>query len=705
MQVQNKILIVDDHPTNVEILEEGLGENYVLSVAMSGLEALHQIDTFQPDLMLLDIMMPDMDGFSVLKTLRQTHSASALPVIMVTAKHASTDVVNALNLGANDYITKPIDFPVALARIRTALFRKRAEDSLRLSHERYELAMRGANDGLWDWNLLSNKVYFSPRWAAMFGCLESDIGSSPDEWFDRVHPEDLDDLKAAMADHIKGVTPYFEHQHRMIHRDGVHRWVLGRALAVRHADGRAYRMAGSLTDMTEHRMADALTGMPNRILFLDRLGQALELARRHPNYRCAVLLLNLDRFKVVNESLGPIIGDQLLSRAAQRLERCLHASDMIGRLGAARSATVARLGGDEFGILLRDISGVSDTMRVANRLQDELSTSFQIDRQEVFTTASIGVALSTTGYDQAENFLRDADIALHRAKTHGAGCCEVFDVEMHKRAMARLQMETELRQAIERQEFGVHYQPIVSLTSGAIVGFEALVRWYHPDRGIIPPAEFIPVAEATGQILAIGTQVLQDACRCARAWQRKLAVNPPLFVSVNLSPRQFEQVDLVERIGDILQDTDFPPQSLKLEITESMLMDNISSVVHQLEQLRAMGIEVSLDDFGTGYSSLSYLHRFPIDNLKIDRSFVNRLDTDRKDVEITKAIVTLAHNLHIQVVAEGIETPQQFQYLKFTGCEYGQGYLISKPLDAEAAAALLDTPVVQSLPVTTPDHA
>jgi diguanylate cyclase (GGDEF)-like protein len=497
VQLQNKILIVDDHPTNMGVLEAGLGNHYQLSSAMSGQEALRQIDTFQPDLMLLDIMMPDIDGFSVLRTLRQTHSASALPIIMVTAKHDSTEVVKALSMGANDYITKPVDFPVALARIRTALSHKRAEDALRLSHERYELAMRGANDGLWDWNLLSNEVYFSPRWSAMFGCLEGDISSCPAEWFDRVHPEDLDDLKAAIADHIKGVTPYFEHLHRMLHQNGAHRWILGRGLAVRHVDGLAYRMAGSLTDMTERRMADALTGMPNRILFLDRLGQALELARRHPDYRCAVLLLNLDRFKVVNESLGPISGDRLLSRAAQRLEQCLQSGDAIGRSGTARSATVARLGADEFGILLRDISSVSDTMRVANRLQEELSTSLQIDGLEVFTTASIGVALSTTGYGQAENFLRDADIALHRAKARGGACCEVFDVEMHNRAMARLQMETELRKAVERQEFCVHYQPIVSLTSGAIVGFEALVRWRHPDRRLISPAEFISVAEAT----------------------------------------------------------------------------------------------------------------------------------------------------------------------------------------------------------------
>jgi diguanylate cyclase (GGDEF)-like protein/PAS domain S-box-containing protein len=690
VQSQYKILIVDDHPANVEMLEEALGDDYILSTASSGQDALRQVDAVQPDLMLLDIMLPDMDGFSVLRTLRQMYSASALPIIMVTTKHDPTEIVNALSMGANDYITTPIDFPVALARIRTELCRKQAEDALRLSHERYELAMRGANDGIWDWNLLSNEVYFSPRWAAMLGWLETDIGSCPDEWFDRVHPEDVEALKAAINDHIKGVTPYFEHEHRMIHRDGAHRWILGRGLAVHNAAGQAYRMAGSLTDMTEHRMVDALTGMPNRHLFLDRLGQALELARRHPNYLCAVFLLNLDRFKVVNESLGPGIGDQLLGRAAQRLEQCLFASETIGRLGAARSATAARLGGDEFGILLRDISGVNDTMRVANRLQEELSTSFQIDGQEVFTTASIGVALSTTGYDQPDNFLRDADIALHRAKTRGGACCEVFDVEMHQRVVARLQMEMELRQAVERQEFCVHYQPIISLTSNAIVGFEALVRWCHPDRGLISPAEFIPVAESTGQILAIGAWVLQDACRCVRAWQRKFAVHPPLFVSVNLSPRQFEQVNLVEQIGDILRDTGLSPQSLKLEITENMLMDNIASVIHPLEQLRAMGIQVSLDDFGTGYSSLSYLHRFPIDNLKIDRSFVNRLDTDSKDVEITKAIVTLARNLHMQVVAEGIETPQQMHQLKMTGCEYGQGYLISKPVDAEGAEALLD---------------
>ncbi|MCZ6876019.1 MAG: EAL domain-containing protein [bacterium] len=691
MRCLDKILIVDDHPTNVAILEEELGDNYALSTALSGEAALRQVIEFQPDLMLLDIMMPGMDGLTVLSALRQTYSASALPIIMVTAKHDSTEIVKVLNMGANDYITKPIDFPVALARIRIQLSRKRAEDALRLSYERYELAMRGANDGLWDWNLLSNEVYFAPRWAAMFGWEENNIAACLDEWFNRVHPEDLDDLKAAIADHVKGVTPHFEHEHRMMHRDGTHRWILGRGLALRDGDGRAYRMAGSLTDMTERRMVDALTGMPNRLLFLDRLGQAIELAKRRPDYLFAVFLLNLDRFKVVNESLGPAIGDQLLSRAAQRLEQCLRASHTVGRRGAARSATTARLGGDEFGILLRDISDVSDTMRVANRLQEELSTSFQIDAHEVFTTASIGVALSTTGYDQPENFLRDAEIALHRAKARGGACCEVFDVNMHTRAVARLKMETELRQAIEKQEFCLYYQPIVFLTTGAIEGFEALVRWQHPERGLISPADFIPVAEETGQILSIGAWVLQEACRCMSNWQSKFSSNPPLFVSVNLSPRQFEQADLVEQIGNILRNSGLPPQSLKLEITESMLMDNVTSIVHQLEQLRAMGMQVSLDDFGTGYSSLSYLHRFPIDYLKIDRSFVSRLDADSKDVEITKAIVTLAHNLRMQVVAEGIETSEQLLHLKMTGCEYGQGYYISKPVAAEVAETLIDT--------------
>ena len=407
--------------------------------------------------------------------IRETFTATQLPVIMVSAKDESEDIVGALSLGANDYVTKPIDFPVVLARIHAQLSRKQAEEALRDSEERYALAMRGANDGLWDWNLRTNDMYFSLRWKEMLGCQEDDIADSIEEWLARVHPEDRERLETMLRMHLQGQTEHFEHEHRMLHQDGTYRWVLSRGLAVRDCTGNVTRMAGSQTDITERKVADGLTGLPNRSSFMERLAHAHERARRHKDSMFAVLFLDLDRFKVINDSLGYVVGDQLLIALARRLGTSLRSSDTIARLGGA--PTMARLGGDEFTILLDDIHNVSDATCVAERLQQQLAAPFTISGHEVFATASMGIALSATGYDRPEDILRDAETAMYRAKNRGKACYEVFDTAMYSRAVTLLQVEIDLRRAVERQEFLVFYQPIINLENGSLVGFEALIRW------------------------------------------------------------------------------------------------------------------------------------------------------------------------------------------------------------------------------------
>jgi diguanylate cyclase (GGDEF)-like protein/PAS domain S-box-containing protein len=682
------LLIVDDAEANRDMLCRRLQrKGYTTTAAVGGKEALELVGQQRFDLVLLDITMPDLDGMAVLKILRQTYTAAELPVIMVTAKQQSEDMVAALELGANDYVTKPIDFPVALARISTQLARKRAEEALRESEERYALAVRGANDGLWDWHFLTNEIYFSPRWKAMLGHTEAEVPNKPDAWFSLVHPEDRAPLQGAITAHCQGQTPHFEHEHRMLHKDGSYRWMLSRGLAVRDRTGQAYRMAGSLTDVTERKVVDGLTGLPNRLLFMDRLGQAIAHTARRRNYYFAVLFLDLDRFKVVTESLGPTGGDHLLIAIAQRLEHHVRAGDSLMCLPTEH--TIARLGGDQFAILLDDLSDVSDASRVAGRLQRELAAPFTLDEQDVFVTTSIGIALSTVGYARPEDFLRDAEIAMHRAKARGRGCCEVYDRGMHTRAVTRLQVEMELWWAVSRLDFCAHYQPIIALATGRIAGFEALIRWPHPERGLVSPGEFIPVAEETGLILPIGAWILQEACRQSRVWQEQFPTTPPLFISINLSGKQFAQPDLVAQIAQVLQETGLPPRSVKLEITESVLMDNAASIDTVLAQLRALGMQLSLDDFGTGYSSLSYLRRFPLDTLKIDRSFISAIGAGAEDTAIVQTIVTLAHQLGMDVVAEGIESAQHLLHLRALGCEYGQGYFVSRPIDAETAGALL----------------
>ena len=423
---------------------------------------------------------------------------------------------------------------------------------------------------------------------------------------------------------------------------------------------------------------DSLTGLPNRALFMDRLGHAVERAKRRENYLFALLFLDLDRFKVVNDSLGHMAGDQLLLAIASRITACLRSAD-----------TLARLGGDEFTILLEDIKDLSDAKRVANRIHEELMLPFNLSGNEVFTSASIGIALSATVYDRPEQLLRDADTAMYQAKARGKARHEVFDIAMHASAIALLQLETDLRRALERQEFRIYYQPIVSLLSGRIKGFEALVRWQHPERGLVSPTEFIPVAEETGLMIPIGWWVFHEACRQMHLWQVQFPANPPLTISVNLSDKQFSQPNLSEQIEKILHETSLDPRSLKLEITESVIMENAESATTMLSQLRSLGVQLYMDDFGTGYSSLSYLHRFPLDMLKIDRSFVSRMGVGDENSEIVRAIVTLAHNLSMNVTAEGVETTEQLALLQVLQCEYGQGYFFSKPVDAEAAAVLI----------------
>jgi diguanylate cyclase (GGDEF)-like protein/PAS domain S-box-containing protein len=433
------------------------------------------------------------------------------------------------------------------------------------------------------------------------------------------------------------------------------------------------------SQLRQNALYDALTGLPNRALFMERLKYALELALQQENYLFAVLFIDLDRFKVINDSLGHLKGDKFLLAVANRIKVCVRSQD-----------TAARVGGDEFTILLEGILNASDAIQVAQRIQQELALPFDLGGQEVFTSASIGIALSSTvDYDQPEDVIRDADTAMYRAKTQGKARYELFNPEMYASAVARLQLENDLRRAIEREEFRVFYQPIVSLTSGFVVSFEALVRWQHPKRGLLSPADFIPLAEETGLIVSIGYWVLYEATRQMQTWQVSHCSHSLEKISVNLSVKQFSQPDLTEQIRQILSETGLAPTSLVLEITESAIMENGAQATAILFQLRDLGIELSIDDFGTGYSSLGRLNSLPISILKIDRSFISPINASSKNLEIIEIIITLAHKLDVSAIAEGVETKQQLALLKKLNCESVQGYFFSEPLDSLAATALI----------------
>jgi diguanylate cyclase (GGDEF)-like protein len=431
---------------------------------------------------------------------------------------------------------------------------------------------------------------------------------------------------------------------------------------------------------------DKLTGLCNRDLLLDRLERCMQRARRHPEYNFAVLFLDIDRFKEVNDSLGHFVGDQLLIAVAERLHQCLRSSDSLSRV---ESNTIARIGGDEFVVLLDGIKVRADASVVAERVQEELSDPFRMHGHEVFITASIGIAFNELECEKADHLLRDADTAMYYAKAAGKARHEVFNKQMHDQAMARLRLGNDLRRAVEKQEFTVAYQPIISLKTGRLTGFEALARWKHPTRGQISPVEFIARAEETGLIVQIGQWILERACRQLRDWQNEIGDDLPLSVSVNVSKRQVAEPGLVDTVQAILRETGLKGSQLKLEITESVIMENPDSIAEVLERLKGLGVHVHMDDFGTGYSSLSYLHRFPLDVLKIDRAFIGTMSEDDDYADVIHTVVAMAHTLNMQVTVEGVETHEQLAQLMALDCDYAQGYYFSKPIPAEKVRAII----------------
>ncbi|MFN6561964.1 MAG: EAL domain-containing protein [Nostoc sp. ChiSLP01] len=595
------ILIVDDMPDNLRVLSSILTrEGYNVRKALNWQMALTATQTVLPDLILLDIMMPEVDGYEICQTFKAWELTADIPVIFISALDDVFDKVKAFRVGGVDYITKPFEFQEVLVRVQN------------------QLALRAAR---------------------------------------------LEILKLNI-----------ELEHRVKQRT----WELENALQKLHEEIISrQKLQSQILDIALH---DSLTGLPNRVLFIRQLKNALNRAKQEPNFKFAVLFLDCDRFKVINDSLGHLVGDELLIAIARRLQTCLIPID-----------TLARLGGDEFGILLENIADINIAIQVADRILQQLSLAFKLSRYEVFMNASIGISWGNKDYDRPEYLLRDADTAMYRAKAQGRAKYHVFDPAMHQEAIHLLELENDLRRAVERQEFLVYYQPIVSLTTGRISGFEALVRWQHPTRGLVSPIEFIPVAEETGLISAINTWVLQSACHQLSIWQHHPITPEPLSISVNLSARLFSQPNLLDQIDRIIYENKINPEHLQLEITESVIMENTNAIKIILEQLRQRQIKLVMDDFGTGYSSLSYLHSFPLNALKIDKSFVKRMQENEENMGLVPAMIGIANSMGMTAIAEGVETQEQLAQLRNLNCDFAQGYLFSKPIEEELVMKLLTT--------------
>jgi diguanylate cyclase (GGDEF)-like protein/PAS domain S-box-containing protein len=536
---------------------------------------------------------------------------------------------------------------------------------------RYALAATGSNDGLWDWDLKTNTVYYSSRWFSLLGQPDS-REATLETWLSRIHTDDRERVESYLNNHLEGHSRHFESEHRLLHQDGSYKWMLVRGKAVRDEHDQAIRMAGSLTDMSTRGMFDTLTGLPNRTLLMDRLGHALRRSHREPK-RSALVVLDLNRFKVVNDSLGHYVGDLLLSEVSGRLQAALRSGD-----------TIARLGADEFVLLLENISSEADLLIIMERLGRELSRPFDVNGHNISTGVSLGVVSDLALFKNADEVLRNAEIAMYSAKASGK-LYAFFESSMYASVVSQRQTALELKTALDTGQFFLLYQPIVALHDSQVQGFEALLRWQHPERGLVSPAEFIPLAEETGLIVPLGLWVLREACVQMSRLQHEV---PPMFMSVNVSARQLEQHDFVAQVKNILQETGLKASRLKLEITESAVIQNPALARNVLVKLKQLGVHICMDDFGTGYSSLSHLHVLPLDTLKIDRSFIKELQSDPNSLAIVRTMTELAKNLGIDVVSEGVELAEQAELLKDLNCRYAQGYLFSKPVPLEEAKGL-----------------
>lgn len=690
------VLLIEDKIAEVDYIREILSDVKSCKFTITHVDLLNDglklLEQTHIDVLLLDLCLPDSTGFI---TFQQAHrSFPEVPIIVITNINDENLAVRAVREGAQDYLIKrKMDSELLTRAIRYAIERQHSEEALRKSEERYALAVNGANDGIWDWDIDHGVVYYSERWHRILG-FDTELPATIETWTSRIHQDDRADFNRELEAHLAGNSAHFSHEYRILTNESEYIWVLSRGVAVTGHDSHSMRMAGSITDISSRKHAeeqlihdalhDHLTGLPNRNLIIDRLDHAIQriIGRKEHTIEFAVLFLDLDRFKNINDSLGHSIGDQLLILIANKLKNISRPGD-----------TVARLGGDEFAILLSEVNNLSDVTHFADRVLTECAIPVEIDTHEICTTVSIGIALGTRRYKSSHEVLRDADIAMYWAKSEGKACYEIFDREMHSRVVKLQRLELELRQSVEKNEFVIHYQPIISLTHKILVGFEALIRWNHPERGLVGPMEFISSAEETGLIVPLGWWTLREACKQAKRWQQEFPSVHPLSMSVNISGKLFNQPDMISNLRNILRETGLPATSLRLEITESVLLDHADVSVAKLAELRDLGVGLHVDDFGTGYSSLSYLQKFNYDTLKIDRSFVNQMVDNNGSSAIVQSIITLGKLLHMNIIAEGVESIDQLNRLKELECPQVQGFLFSKPMDSKTATRLLASPV------------
>lgn len=681
-----KTFVIDDDKASRMLFERVLkARGHEVLLFEKAEDALEAFVSDGPALLLLDWMLPGMSGVELCRKIRAHPSGRNAYIVMVTARSEPEDLREGLDAGADDYITKPVsasflDLRVSVAerQLEYLIERNRIDDALRESQERYALAARGSNDALWDWNLETDDFYVSDRWLETLGMEKGALRPVPSEWLDRIHEDDVERVRAELDAHLAGDTSFFESEYRILGGDGRYRWILSRGMAIRDKAGNATRIAGSHTDLTRRGVHDALTGLPNRALFIERLSVVIDANRKRGDAPYGLLFIDLDRFKMVNDSFGHHVGDQLLVAVAQVLKECVRPGDQV-----------ARFGGDEFVILLEKLYDPTDACKVADRIAAKLAEPLHLDGKEIYASTSVGIVLGESHYKNAQEIIRDADTAMYRAKAIGGNRFRVFEPYMREAAVARMNLATDLRTAVANDDFTSHYQPIMRLDTGELASFEALARWRHPERGYVAPEEFIPMAEELGVIGELGKKMMRRASMQLVEWVDLYGEALPLTMTVNLSAKQLAEPDLVEWIGSMLKETRLNPTRLGLEVTESIIIEDFAWASDILTRLKELGVQICMDDFGTGYSSLNYLRQLPVDKLKIDQSFIRQLGKGRESTEIVRSIVDLACKLNIELIAEGVEGNEQANLLAAMGCHYGQGFFFSSPVSARQASRLV----------------
>jgi diguanylate cyclase (GGDEF)-like protein len=688
------VFVVDDDRAIRLLARETLElSGFAVWDAGTGEQALQVFEEYSPDIVLLDVMMPGIDGYSVCSAIRRTAVGRDTPVLMMTGLDDLDSIDCAYEAGATDFVTKPINWHILRYRVSYMLRASGALEQLRESRAGLAHAQSLAHIGSWEWDLATGEIHCSEE-VYNICCTEGDKGGNP--ILDPVHQLDRSFVQSSIDEALEKRSP-LSFDYRILLGGSVERTLHAELATVLDEVGEPVGLTGTIQDITERKHAeeqirllayyDALTGLPNRRFFLQQLEQALVFANRNDRM-LAVLFLDLDRFKLVNDTLGHGVGDRLLQDVADRLLRCVRRSDCLARAEeAGPPSLVSRLGGDEFTIMLSDIDHFQDVAKVARRILEAVSLPYALEGQEVFISTSIGISLYPFDASTANDLIRNADGAMYQAKEQGRNGYQIYDESMNAKALERIILESQLHKALKEEEFTIFYQPQVSSRTGRVVGVEALVRWKSRELGMVEPGRFLPLAEEVGLVIQIDQWVMMNACRQHKAWLD--AGLPPVTLALNISGQHFQRSELLETVTAAITESGLDPGLLELELTEGVLMAHTEKTVKTLKALKEMGVRLAIDDFGTGFSSLSYLKRFPLDVLKIDRTFINDITDDPDDAAITLATIEMAHTLKLQVIAEGVETKAQLDFLMKNGCDVYQGYLFSRPVPPDAIPDML----------------